>query len=322
MTAAGWVNSQTVKINFTSNPAAYSGPNPNGFTAAPIASLTYGTQTPVPDPTFSGSGDTTNSNGTCPASPGGAFNSSTTPINFGADGTFNNVHYFATDCAGTEELLFTPSDDPNKNWASFKTVTINIDTVAPTISAITFNPSSTGNIFAAGQVVHPLFTCNDDRSGIASCLGTGGVLGDGSGLLNTTGTGTKTFTVTAFDNAGNMTTSFVQYQVVGSSELAIFNLTKLTVNAGSSLAFRFGVINLGPTVANNVVFKTTLPAGVTFSSAGFGTVSCVPGSCVDIASLPSACSFAAGVVTCNIPTVGLITKLTGVLVKMHGECAV
>jgi uncharacterized repeat protein (TIGR01451 family) len=320
-TAAGWVNSRTVTINFTSNPAAYSGPNPNGFTPAPIASLTYGTQTPVPDPTFPVSGDVTNSNpagtGACPSIPVAPFNSSTAPINFGADGVFSNVHYFATDCARTEELVFTPSADPNQNWASFKTATIKIDTVAPTISAITFNPSSTGNIFASGQIVHPLFTCNDDRSGIASCLGTGGVAGDGSGILNTTGTGTKTFTVTATDNAGNVTTSSpVTYQVVGSSELVIFNLTKLTVNAGTSLAFRFGVINFGPAVANNVVFKTTLPAGVTFSSAGFGTVTCVPGSCADIPAPPNSCSVASGVVTCNIPTVGLITKLTGVLVKI------
>jgi len=311
-----------VTINFTSNPATYSGPNPNGFTPAAIASLTYGTQTPVPDPTFPMAGDVTNSNsagtGACPAIPVGPFNSSTTPINFGADGIFNNVHYFATDCARTEELVFTPSADPNQNWASFKTATIKIDTVAPTISAITFNPSSTGNIFASGQVVHPLFTCNDNAggSGIASCLGTGGVTGNGTGVLNTTGTGTKTFTVTATDNAGNVTTSSVQYQVVGSSELVIFNLTKPTVNAGSSLVFRFGVINFGPTVANNVVFKTTLPAGVAFSSAGFGTVSCVPGSCADVQSLPASCSMSSGVVMCNIPTVGLITKLTGVVVKV------
>jgi uncharacterized repeat protein (TIGR01451 family) len=322
MTTAGWVNSQTVTINFTSNPATYGGPNPNGFTPAAIASLTYGTQTPVPDPTFGVNGDVTNSNasgtGACPGLTVGPFASSTTPINFGADGIFNNVHYFATDCAGTEELAFTPSANPNQNWASFKTATIKIDTVAPTISAITFDPSSTGNIFASGQKVHPLFTCSDDRSGIASCVGTGGVAGDGTGLLNTMGTGSKTFTVTATDNAGNVTTSSVTYQLVGSSELVMLNLTKLTVNAGTSLVFRFGVINFGPAVANNVVFKTTLPGGVTFNSnsAGFGTVSCVPGSCADMPAPPSSCSVSAGVVTCNIPTVGLITKLTGVLVKI------
>jgi Domain of unknown function DUF11 len=323
MTAAGWVNSQTVTINFTSNPPTYTGSNPNGFTPAPIASLTYGTQTPVPDPTFPVAGDVTNSNpagtGACPAIPVGPFNSSTTPINFGADGIFNNVHYFATDCARTEELVFTPNADPNKNWASFHTATIKIDTVKPTVNTITLtSPSSpTGNIFGVGQTVTANFTCSDDRSGVASCLGPGNLPSGGTFKTTSTKVGTQqTFTVTAKDNAGNVTTSSVTYQVVGSAELAILNLTKLTVNAGTSLVFRFGVIDLGPTVANNVVFKTTLPAGVAFSSAGFGTVSCVPGSCADVQSLPASCSMSSGVVMCNIPTVGLITKLTGVVVKI------
>ncbi len=231
--ATGWVSapSHNVTINFSSSPATYAAVN--GFTPAPIASFTYGTETPLPDPTTGTNGDPTFANGTCPSSTtSNPFNNSAT-INFGGDGIFNNVHYFATDCAGTEELLFTPSVLPNKNWASFKTVTVKIDSVPPTISAITFSPASTGNIYAAGAVVHANFTCADVLSGLAApCTGTGGVLG--GGVINTTlAPGTYPFKVTATDNAGNQTTSTVNYQVVGSSDLVLLNLDPLNREAGN-----------------------------------------------------------------------------------------
>ncbi len=57
-------------------------------------------------------------------------------VSFPADGQYL-LHYFAQDCAGTEELKFT--QDANLSWStSFYTVPINIDTVAPTISSLTF----------------------------------------------------------------------------------------------------------------------------------------------------------------------------------------
>lgn len=50
-----------------------------------------------------------------------------------AEGRYN-LHYFATDCATTEELNFTPSTSASVNWASFKTVPLNVDLHAPIIT--------------------------------------------------------------------------------------------------------------------------------------------------------------------------------------------
>jgi uncharacterized repeat protein (TIGR01451 family) len=316
MTATGWVNSRTVTINFSSQRATYSGPNPNGFTAAPIASFTYGTQTSVPDPTFPANGDISFSNGSCPTGGAEPFTNNV-PITFASDGTFNNVHYFATDCANTEELLFTPNTEPTVNWASYKTVPIKIDTVKPNIGAITFTPSSTGNIFGVGQSVHVTFACSDDLSGLAApCTGTGGVLS--GGLLNTSASqvGTQTFTVTAVDNAGNVQTSQVSYQIVGGADLVMLNLAPPTVKHGANLTYSIVLVNFGPAIADNVVVKETLPAGETFLSAGFGTVLCSAWGCTDLPAAGTPCAVSGNVVTCNIPTVGLVRNFTGVLVKI------
>jgi hypothetical protein len=60
------------------------------------------------------------------------------------DGIYN-LHYFTTDCALTEELLFNPQGtqltDPTANWASFRYVTYGVDTVAPTFTCTPPNPN-------------------------------------------------------------------------------------------------------------------------------------------------------------------------------------
>jgi uncharacterized repeat protein (TIGR01451 family) len=313
---AGWVNSRTVTINFSSVPASYSGPGVNGFTPAPIGSFTYGTETPVPDPTFPASGDTTIPNGTCPTgTAANPFNNSV-PVTYASDGTFNNVHYFATDCASTEELLFTQNNNASVNWASYKTVSIKIDTMPPTI-APSFTPSSTGNVFAVGETVHVAFGCMDERSGIYSCLGTGGLTDGGTVNTSASQVGPHTFTITATDNAGNTTTQMVSYQVVGSSDLTLLDIAGFTVKTGNNLTYNVAVLNLGPSVADDVVVKDTLPANTSFVSAGFGTVTCTFAGCTDMAGSGTACSLSGNTVTCNIPTVGLLLKSwTGALVKI------
>jgi uncharacterized repeat protein (TIGR01451 family) len=324
-TASGWVNTRTVVVNFASNPATYPAPN-NGFVAANIASFTYGQGTPVPDPTFPVPGDITTLNGTCPAAVPGPFHNTAT-FTYTADGQYNNVHYFATDCANTEELKFVANAAPTANWAQFNTVLIKIDTVAPTIGAITFNPTSNGNIFAVGQAVAANFTCTDNPSGSGidptTCFGTAAMAtgtpttGIASGQnIPTTQAGTYTFTVTAKDNAGNPATpQVVTYQVVGSSDLALLNLASLTVKTGTKLTYGIAVLNLGPTVADNVVVTDTIPAGTTLVSAGYAAVSCSLAGCSDAPGL-QACSSSGGTVTCNIPTVNLLKNLKGDLVKI------
>src|SRR5581483_1131058 len=108
MTQYGWTNSSTPSVQFVSNPATYSGPNPlNGFIPAPITSLTYGVVDPVPDTTLPVPGDTTLTNASpCPSTPTAGATPFTSNAILGplSDGS-HSLHYFATDCAATEELL-------------------------------------------------------------------------------------------------------------------------------------------------------------------------------------------------------------------------
>jgi hypothetical protein len=132
-------NSNNVAVSFIASPATYT-PSPslpaNGFTPAPIQSETYGVSSagsPVPDPTFPVPGDTTLSNsGTCPTATPGPFTTSSS-FTESTQGIYN-LHYFATDCATTEELVFTANNDPSVNWASFKTIQFGVDTTPPTVS--------------------------------------------------------------------------------------------------------------------------------------------------------------------------------------------
>jgi hypothetical protein len=78
-----------------------------------------------------------------------------------------------------------------------------VDLQPPTIAITT--PSATGNI-VIGAVVTPVFSCADAHSGIASCTGS-------SATLDTSTLGTRTFTVTAVDLAGNRATLSRSYTV-------------------------------------------------------------------------------------------------------------
>jgi uncharacterized repeat protein (TIGR01451 family) len=326
------VNNPNVMVNFVSNPAIFpAGPAANGFIAAPILSLTYGIATAggtLPDPTFPVPGDTTNTNSTpCPAAPtlGALPYASTASFSNLADGQYT-LHYFATDCASTEELKFTVGNIPTANWASFMTKTIGVDTVKPTIGSITFNPSPSGNIFAINQPVQVTFNCADALSGMSTCVGTSPATGTISGsptggtftfTTSTATTGPQTFTVTAKDNAGNVLTSSVTYQIVGSSDLALLDIAPFTVKTTKNLTYNVAVLNLGPSVADNVVVRDTLPANTSLVSAGYGTVTCSFAGCSDMAGSGTACSLTGNTVTCNIPTVGLLFKSwTGALVKI------
>jgi len=164
---------------------------------------------PVPD-------DVTVPNAACPA-PGGANPPKATPftllgegVSVPEDGQYL-LHYFAQDCAGTEELKFTNS---GRNWStSFYTFPVNVDTVAPVIkTGPTLSPAPPSGGYQLGQKVTATYSCTDDRSGIVQCgssfyllskLSTGTI----SSPVNTSKPGQQTFTVTAVDAAGNSTTS-------------------------------------------------------------------------------------------------------------------
>jgi hypothetical protein len=229
-----WQKSTTVSLKFFASPAIYPFFNPlpaNGFVAARIQTVTLGTNPAtampaVPDTTYPVPGDQVLSNpGTCPLMvPGGIFAPSTTltadtstgqPF---AEGRYI-LHYFATDCAATEELNFTFKSSTTANWASFKTVQLNIDMTPPTINVTNESVNTTSK----GGTVKLTFSCSDPTlHDAANSLGSG-VVTCGPFLFfapANTGSVTSTFKVktktgsialTATDLAGNSFTTNVPF---------------------------------------------------------------------------------------------------------------
>jgi hypothetical protein len=211
-----WINSHSAKVNFLSVPPAIA--SKNNFVAAPIQSITYGISpaSSVPPTGLPVPGDVTVPNTACPA-PGGVNPPKATPftalgegISVPEDGQYL-LHYFAQDCAGTEELKFT---NTGGNWStSFYTFPINVDTVAPVVATgPTLSPALTSSGYKVGQKVTATYSCTDDRSGIVQCgasfylvgkLSTGTI----TSAVNTSQAGQQTFAVTAVDAAGNTITS-------------------------------------------------------------------------------------------------------------------
>jgi len=221
--SSGWSNSNTVNLNFLTTPPSLVAPN-NGFIAAAIRSLTYGIDSPAPYPDTSlpVPGDVTlpKSNPvTCPGVPtAGALPLAESDTVTLAEGT-HQLHYFATDCAGSEELVFTPNLSNLGNWASFKTLAINVDTTLPFVATgPTLSPAGPYVLNQAG--VHASYSCSDPvgssgaaASGVTVCGPTAASTvsptpntGTLSSPISTSAIGPQTFTVKVQDLAGNVGT--------------------------------------------------------------------------------------------------------------------
>jgi uncharacterized repeat protein (TIGR01451 family) len=265
---------------------------------------------------FAVPGDVTliNPNG-CPTPtiPATVFAPVSQTVTAAADGEYL-LHYFAQDCAGTEELKFTPVG--SGGWVtSFYTVPVNVDTVIPVVaSGPTFSvaPSTingTPNAFTLNQQVSVSYSCTDDRAGVATCgsksYGAPGTLNTGTLTypLDTSSVGTKTLTVPVTDAAGNAGTPVsVTYNVVangGSADLAIAQIAKLTVKTGDKLSYDMLVVNLGPKTADSVVIKDAIPAGTTFVSAGYESLSCALFGGCSAPPPAGSCTASGSTVTCN-----------------------
>ena len=226
--AAYWINTSTASITLSSQPPVLSGttlPGAASFVPSPILNISYGltAASAVPTPGDPSLNDTVLSSGvTCPtqANPTGVPAATFTPGAFSisglADGNYL-LHYYAQDCAGTEELKFL--QDASGNWSTnFYTYPINVDTTAPVASTPTLSPTTTGS-YTVGQPITASFNCTDALSGVVSCGGITFAQGVSStGSLTTTivptSTGLQTFVVKAIDAAGNQSSSQVSYQVV------------------------------------------------------------------------------------------------------------
>jgi uncharacterized repeat protein (TIGR01451 family) len=327
-----WINTHSPTVNFISTPPAIS--SSNNFVPAPIETLTYGisTASTIPQPPAPIPNDTTlTNNGACPAPEGSAPANPFTPpavsVPVSADGNYV-LHYYAQDCAGTQELKFQQSGG---SWStSFYTFPINVDTVNPVVaSGPTLSPppstnNGVANSYLVGQAVTATYSCTDSaspvvNSGVVKCgtatfptgtLKTGNV----SSPVNTATSGSQTFTVNATDAAGNTATAAsVTYQVVAAAppaNLSILKVAPATVKHGAQLTYGITGVNLGKQTASAVKITDPLPSGVTFVKASAQQLVCSGNRCSNDAT----CTFAANTVTCSVPS---LTLLTPVLVEIY-----
>ncbi len=317
-----WINKSSFNVNFTSTPPSL--PAQDNFVAAPIQSLSYGISpaSAVPQPPAPVPGDTLLTNTACPAPESRTrlrlpySNRLRSPSRL-QDGQYL-VHYFAQDCAGTQELKFT--QDSNQSWStSFYTYPINVDTVAPVVASgptLSPAPSTNGgvaNSYLLGQKVTATYSCTDDRSGIVTCgtstytpgtsiLNTGNI----TSPVNTSTAGPQTFTVNAVDAAGNQTSASVNYLVVAPSvNTYLLNLAPPRVKHNSKLTYAITATLFGKQTTTGVTITDPLPTGVTFVQANALQITCSGNKCSNTAS----CSFANNTVTCSSPSLSLLTPI-------------
>jgi Bacterial Ig-like domain (group 3) len=244
-----WIKSSSASVTLSSQPPNLAGttlPGAADFVASPIQSIAYGISPvgSVPQPGDPSLADTILTSSTvCPtlAHPTGVPASIFTPaqqtLKGLADGRYL-LHYYAQDCAGTEELQF--NQDGSGNWAtSFYTYPINVDTVAPVVASgptLSPAPSSQGT-YQVGQAVSASFSCTDALSGVIHCgsytYAAGATTNTGTltSVVDTASPGSKTFTVQAVDAAGNKSSlASVTYQVVSAYDSQIqFTISPQTV---------------------------------------------------------------------------------------------
>jgi predicted acyl esterase len=140
----------------------------------------------------------------------GAWTTYSGPFQVTGDGP-HSLQWHATDNAGNVEAV--------------KSKTFNVDATGPAITV--FRPAGT---YTLGASVLPSFTCTDDWSGVASC--------SGPATVDTRTIGTKAFTITATDLAGNTSTLTRNYNVVWPfSGLSVPGSAK----AGTRVKVRFGL---------------------------------------------------------------------------------
>lgn len=166
--------------------ASYSGANGAGWNNADFT-VSFSA---VDNPCGSGVKNITLSASGAITLPPTVFNGSTASLIVGTEGV-TTISYFATDNAGNVEAT--------------NTLTVRLDKTAPTVAIAV----PTATTYLLNQPVAADYSCADALSGVATCTGT---VASGSNI-DTSSLGTKTFTVTATDVAGNTSTASVTYTV-------------------------------------------------------------------------------------------------------------
>jgi hypothetical protein len=283
-----WTNNPSPYFKLSSKPPVVAGtslPHAANFVAAPIEKITYGISSgpTAPAPGTTSASDTVLTNTvSCPAPtypanpPAATFTPAIQSLSNLVDGNYL-LHYYATDCAGTEELHFV--QDPNTMaWSTnFYTFPLNIDTVKPEVSS---GPvlAPTGP-YALNQVVTATFTCSDNASGVVLC-GTKtyspGVLTTGSITVPvpTATSGLQTFTVPVTDAAGNTSSASVQYEVGASDAQVSFNLSPVPVTYPASVTASVQLATVNghtPTGQVQIVEEGTVVTTLTLSGGAAST---------------------------------------------------
>jgi hypothetical protein len=114
-----------------------------------------------------------------------------------------------------------------------------VDEAPPTIGSITLSPPI--GVYAVGQQVPASFSCADVGSGVATCLGSGGI--NSGGLIDTSTQGPHTFTVTATDKVGNQASQSVNY-TVGDFTVSVTPASQ-TIPSGQQAVFTITVTSTG-----------------------------------------------------------------------------
>jgi X-Pro dipeptidyl-peptidase len=100
---------------------------------------------------------------------------------------------------GRNTVLYRAADAAGNAAAGLGgTLSLDVDSVAPAIAA-------TDPVFLQGHAATPAWTCTDATSGVASCT---------ASAIDTSTPGTRSFTITATDNAGLATTVTRSYTVL------------------------------------------------------------------------------------------------------------
>jgi hypothetical protein len=284
-----WNNSTTVGLKFVANPAvcpsgnSACAPPANGFIAAPIQSETYGftpANAAVPDTTFpiTNPPDTVLANGgSCPATTPGPFTATSSAVL--TEGIYN-MHYFATDCALTEELVFLSGDTPSQNWASFRTLQIGVDTTAPTVACGSPSPAANTNgwnntaVTVACTATDQDYTAGVSGSGFAPLLANS-IQGSPSENFNLVaavpgpgyGTSTATTSQTIADLAGNPasipTYTFKIDTVAPTVTAPTLSPTGGSYTVGEVATVKYGCADVGSGLATCAdTFTTTAGGGV------------------------------------------------------------
>ena len=298
----GWINNTSTTASFTSSAATYPSPAPatnppaNSFAAAAPYSLTYGVSPwpTLPDTTYPVAGDQTNSNtfttsticnngGTTPnpflsATPAGYFSSLSNGI--------YNLHYFTTDCAFTEGLVFQPTaaelTNATANWASFPFLSFGVDTVAPALSCA----PTTSPVYMGWYNSNVTVSCN------ATDPAPGSGFAPGSVVPNTNNAVLQGSLSTSYNTSTNVSRPGT-YPAVVIAQQQISDLAGNASNTQGPYTFAIDLqapVITGPTLSpaasgNNYVVGSVGTVTITYScndGVGSGVA-----SCTEVGALPA-----------------------------------